>query len=317
MQQGLVQAKRVWLGLAAASLLLVWPREAILGTYGSYTLVRRGYTIAKPINVGSHSDHEREGEIFRSLETEIAAQVKPQLNQYDSFYARILTQPQPYAGWLAALDNGRTTAQPWDYRWRLPGPVVPPPQKDALGPLSGFGSADAPPQIYVHMKPAATHLARGRALVGFALAQAFLGDGADFTLVRGETGPLAQRVQHAAHADSFSGQPAVVAALVLTARARQPELALLADDQNEPADARLLAGLVRLGLRHEPWTAADWQRVDAAKSAGDRRTLWTWVLLFTPAEEQPQREEELRKRLPLSESDTGYFYREFVQGNKG
>lgn len=314
MQQGLGQAERVWLGLAAALLLLIWPREAILGTYGSYTLVRRGYTIAKSINVGSHSDHEREGEIFRSREAEIAAQVSPQLNQYDSFYARILTQPHPYAGWLAALENGRTTAQPWDYKWRLPGPVVQS-QKAAVDPSPSFGSADAP-QIYVHMKSAATHLGRGRALVGFALAQAFVGDGADFALVRGETGPLAPRVQHAAHADSFAGQPAVVANLVLTVRARQPELALLADDPTQPADVRLLAGLVRLGLRHEPWTAADWQRVEAAKSAGDRRTIWTWVLLFTPAEEQPQREDELRKRLPLSESDTGYFYREFVQGSK-
>ena len=133
MQQGLGHAERVWLGLAAALLLLIWPREAILGTYGSYTLVRRGYTIAKSINVGSHSDHEREGEIFRSREAEIAAQVKPQLNQYDSFYARILTQPHPYAGWLAALDNGRTTAQQWDYKWRLPGPVVPPQKAEIIG----------------------------------------------------------------------------------------------------------------------------------------------------------------------------------------
>lgn len=314
MQQGLGRPKRVWQGLAAALVLLFWPREAILGTYGSFTLVRRGYTIAKAINIGSHSDHEREGELFRSRETELAAQVKPQLNQYDSFYARILTQPHPYAGWLAALDNGRTTAQQWDYKWRLPGPVVQAP-KSELGPLSGFGPGDAP-QVYLHMKPAAAHLLRGRALVGFALAQAFLGDGADFALGRGETGPLGPRVQHAAHADSFWGQSAVVATLVLAVRARQPELAMLADDATQPADVRLLAGLVRLGLRHEAWTAADWQRLDAAKSAGDRRTLWTWVLLFTPAEEQPQREDELRKRLPLSDSDIGYFYREFVQGSK-
>lgn len=299
--------------------LLAWSREATLGTYGSYTLVRRGYTVAEDINVGSQSDPSREAEIFRSRESAIDAQVKPLLAMYDQWYGRIREQKHPYADWLGALDADRTAAKQWDYKARLPGPIRRK-SPDRGGPLSIEPvMASGTPQIYLHMRPDSSELARGRALLGFALAQAFLGDGKEFALpagVAGDGAPLAQRASHAAGADSFSGQPRLVAAFVFEARARQEELARLIVDKAQPAEVRLLARLSLRGLRHEPWEAADWPMVEQAKARIDRRTLWTWVLIFSPAAEQSARERELRQRVPLSDEQERSFYSSFVTGSR-
>lgn len=298
--------------------LLVWSREATLGTYGSYTLVRRGYTVAQNINVGSHSDHSREAEIFRSRESAIDAQVKPLLAMYDQWYGRVREQKHPYVDWLGALDTERTAAKQWDYKARLPGPIR---RKgpDRGGLLSIEPVVGAAPQIYLHMRPDSSELARGRALLGFALAQVFLGDGKEFTLPTGIVGdgtPLAQRAKHAAGADSFAGQPRLVAAFVFEARARQEDLARLAEDKAQPAEVRLLARLCLRGLRHEPWDATDWQLVEQARSQLDLRTLWTWVLIFAPTAEHATRESELRQRIPLSEDQARSFYESFVKGSR-
>lgn len=290
-----------------------------MGTYGSYTLVRRGYTVTQDINIGAHSDHDREAEMFRSRESAIDAQVKPLLAMYEQWYGRIHTQKHPYTDWLGALDADRSAAKQWDYKARLPGPSrrkSPDPRDPlAIEPLL----ANVAPQIYLHMRPGSSALARGRALLGFALAQSFLGDAKEFTLPAGATGsgtPLAQRAKHAASADSFSGQPRLVANFVFEARSRQDELARLVDDKAQSAEVRLLARLCLRGLRHESWDATDWQLVEQARSQLDRRTLWTWVLISAPAAEQAARERELRQRIPLSKDQEGYFYESFVTGSQ-
>src|SRR5262245_60422756 len=117
-----------------------WPREAILGTYGSYSRVRPGYTVAVAINVGSYSEPEHEAEVFAKRESMIDAQVKPQLPIFDHYFKRVLTKTHPYAGWLGALDQKRETSKQWDYQSQLPGPVPKAPKSDlhalSLGDLS-------------------------------------------------------------------------------------------------------------------------------------------------------------------------------------
>jgi hypothetical protein len=292
--------------------LLTWPREARLGTYGSHTLVRRGFTVAADINVGSHSDPAREDEIFRSRGAAIDAQVRPLLPLYTSFYERALAHKHAYAGRLGALDRARATAMPWDYRWRLPAPVR---RATAAGADPG-SLLIAPPltplQLYLHMRADATELARGRALIGFVLAQLALGDSAELVLPAADPRPLAERVKHTAGADSFAGQPHLIGALLIAARGQASELLRLVEDPAMGAEVRLLARLCLIGLRHQAWTPADWHKVAAARSAVDRRTLWTWVLLFAEESELAAHEAELRRQVPLSEDDESSFYRRFV-----
>lgn len=293
--------------------LLAWPREARLGTYGSHTLVRRGFTVAADINVGAHSEPERETEIFRSREAAIDAQVKPLLPLYDRWYERVLAQKHPYAGRLAALDRARAAAKPGDYKWRLPAPV----RRATAGADPGALLAAGPPsplQLYLHMRAGSTGLARGRALIGFVLAQLALGASADLALPSPDSRPLAERVKHAAGADSFAGQPPLIAALLLEAHAQAAELERLVVDPGQTAETRLLARLCLIGLRHQSWTGADWQKVEQARAVTDRRTLWTWVLLFSEEAELAARESELRQHLPLADDDETYFYRGFLKG---
>ena len=301
---------------------VAWPREGIVGTYGSFTLARKGYTIAMEINVGAYSDPSREGEVFRRREEAIAARVKPLLPMFDGWFARVRTERHAYAGWLGALDVERATARQPDYRNRLPAPrprPQPAPAQPSVLELEP-ASLDAGRglQIYLHMREGAAPVAQARALVGFALATCALGDGRDFVLPTTswphDTRPLAARIEHAVGADSYSGQPALVAAVLFDARGHEAELAAIADDAKRPPGVRLLAGLLRAGLRGEAWSAADWSRFDAARGAVDRRILWAWALMLVPAGEQAAREDELRKRAPLSDEELRYFHREWVEG---
>lgn len=305
-------SSRAVLALAVLVALLAWPREAILGTYGTYLLPQHGYTLARAINVGSYSEPDHEDVVFHQREAAIDAQVKPLLALYKSWYERVFTQPHPYSGWLGAIDRERATKQQWDYRARLPGPT--PLVRRQPADVPALDDSEGAMEVYVHMKPQRSPLAHGRALVGFALAQAFLGDGASFKLPQGQPPPLAQRLARAAHGDFFSGQSHLLAALLFDVRPRQPELVRFVEDKAQTAELRLLASLVLRGLRHEPWTPADWQRLSESRTQTDVRTLWTWALLLAPAEEQPAREAELRQRLPLSDEYERSYYREFVQG---
>ncbi|MFO0575039.1 MAG: hypothetical protein U1A78_13710 [Polyangia bacterium] len=297
--------------------LLAWPREARLGTYGSHTLVRRGFTLAADINVGSYSEPEHEAEIFRSRKAAIDAQARPLLPLYERWFERVLVQKHPYTGRLAALDRARAAARPSDYKWRLPAPV-----RRATGgadPGPGALLAASPPpsplKVYLHMRADATGLARGRALVGFVLAQLALGPSAELALESRDPRSLAERVKHAAGADSYAGQPHLIAALLMGAHAQAAEMERLAQDPGQSAETRLLARLCLIGLRHKAWASADWQKIEQARSATDRRTLWTWVLLFAEESELAAREAELRQRLPLNEDDETYFYRGFIKGS--
>lgn len=309
---------RMWLALGVATGLLLWPREAILGTYGSYTLLRRGFTLATDINVGSYSVPTHEAEVFHERETAIAAQVKPHLAMYDAWYKRVGTGQHAYRGYLGALDAERTTQKQWDYKSRLPGPL-PRPQTSAVSaliePIMLTGPADRNwPQIYLHMRPSATPLAHGRALVGFTLAQLALGEDPGFVFPPAAVGGLSERLARVSRGDSFGGQAILLSALLFDVRARQPELAQLVEDPAATKESRLLAGLVLRGLRHEPFAPADWQRLEAAKKIIDQRTLWTWALLFCPDSAQAAHEDQLRQRLPLSDEHNNYFYRQFVKG---
>lgn len=299
-----------------------WPLEAKLGTYGSYTLSRKGYTVAKEINVGSYSDPSHEGEVYRTREQGIDQKVQPLLPMYDAWFARLFDQKHPYGGWLDALERNRTTTMQWDYKSRLPGPHtiklqrVESPSALAL-PSSDFANGE-PPQVYLHMKPNATQLEQGRALIGVALAQAFLGDTPTFQAAVPQPADwtLAQRLAHAVEGDSFRGQPMLIAAVILAARSAQPELEHLVDDNSQSSAVRLCARLIYLGLRHEEWHESDWPRLEAATHGTDRRTLWTWMLVFVPSADAAAREAELRTRLPLSKDDEDYFYREYVRGKQ-
>lgn len=294
----------------------IFSKEAVLGTYGSYSNPRRGYTLSVAINIGSHSDHSREAPLLAEKQTQSEQLLQPLVSRFDAWVERPRAQKHPYGDWLAALDWQRTKALPWDYISRLPAPIPRPTADYALSPLS----LPSQPELYLHMKPQAPNLARGRALVGFALAQAFLGDTPDLTLPDGPKWPLAERLRYAATADSYSGQPRLLAALILAARGRDGELLAYADDPTKPPHLRLLAGLIGQSLRAAPLSAASWQQLDAAKSAADRRTLWTWMLTLTPAAAQPQVEQELRQRLPLAsagaDQDKTDFYREFIRGSR-
>lgn len=304
------------IALCVVLAILAWPREATLGTYGSYTLVRRGYTVAKDITVGSYSDHTREDIVFRQEEAEIGDSVKPHTAAYDKWFERVFTQKHPYADWLAALDRSRATPVQWDYKSRLPGPVwrEAPADPNRVMPLKPYGGGGASPHVYLHMKADTPEVARGRALVGFALAQIAIGDTQEYTLHQADREPLPQRIEYAARADSFAGQPRLVATLLLEARTRQAELAKIVADKAQTADVRMLARLCQSALRHEPLVESDWQLLREVKSA-DIRTLWTWMLIFVPAAEQPAREAALRQQLPLPK-DYDSYYREYVQGKR-
>lgn len=298
--------------------LLLLPLEGVAGTYGSFQQSRQGFTIAQEINVGSYSDHSREGEVLRQREEAIGVAVKPHLAMYDGWYARVLSQKHPYGGWLPALDGTRAKPLQWDYKFRMPGPVWPaPPPRVKAGDIEPpqIGGNIEPPQIYLHTRKAASQLSRGRALVGFALAQAFLGNGTDFVLMKdaATADNMTALVERAARGDSFAGQPALLAALILQARGRQPELEQVAADPALAPDLRLLARLTLLALRNQSLADEDWSRFEEARKTADVRTLWTWALVFVPESEQAGREAELQKRLPLSDS---YFYKDFVTGNQ-
>ena len=200
------------------------------------------------------------------------------------------------------------------YQLSLPAPV----RRVTAGAGAGVlltASPPAPLQLYLHMRAGATGLARGRALVGFVLAQLALGPSAELTLEKSrDPRPLAERVKHAAGADSYAGQPHLIAALLMGAHAQADEMERLTQDLGQSPETRLLAQLCLIGLRHRAWASTDWQKVEQARSATDRRTLWTWVLLFTEETELAARESELRQRLPLDDDDEAHFYRGFLQG---
>jgi hypothetical protein len=167
------------------------------------------------------------------------------------------------------------------------------------------------------MKADAPQLDQGRALVGFALAQAGFGDEPTFLAATpADSRTLAQRLEYLVSADSFAGQPRLVAWAIVHARAEQQALDRLAGDPMARAPVRLLARLIAGGLRHERLPDALWPlAVDAARTT-DVRTVWTWLLVFVPTIDARATELGLRKRLPLSDEHERYFYSEYVAGRQ-
>jgi hypothetical protein len=281
---------------------------AVAGTYGSYTLARTGYTVAQEISVGYMSNHEHEAEVYRERQAAAEKSIAPLVGMYDVWFARAARNKHAYRGWLAALDVTRAKLADGDYQQRMPAPK--PRRKDELVVSLQRGNS-----IYLHMRADSTPLARTRALVGFALAQASFGDGADFTLTSKNDQPLVEQLDRAARS-GFHDAGWSLAPLILDMRERSADLARFAADTTQKAEQRLLARLLSLALAGKSWSAGDWPLVDAAAKESDSRSIWTWIFVFSPTDAQPRQEIELRKRAPLDDAGERYFYKEFVLGQK-
>lgn len=92
------------LAICVGALFVLWPREGIVGSYGTYTSSRKGYTIAKEISVGAMSNHAEEGNVYRRREQAIDARVRPLLPLVDAWVARVRGGRHAYGGWLGAID---------------------------------------------------------------------------------------------------------------------------------------------------------------------------------------------------------------------
>jgi hypothetical protein len=284
------------------------------GSYGSYKEPRAGYTIAKDVSVGSMSDHSREADAMKAKEAAAKQMIAPLCAPLDAWVARA-RGVAAYRGWLKAWDPSRRTSSLPDYKWRLPAPFAKqPPAED-----SPTGSYDPSPLILcLHMQPSTTQLARGRALVGFALAEAELGDGA----LRLPTEPgldtvdkIATLLDQLDHSDGYAGQPSLVATGILFLAHQQAVLAKIAADAKQAATVRLLARAMLHGYRRDAWTEADWA-LAAAAVKGDPRQTWTWILLFADDKDLAATRAELARRFPLSDEHQRYFVGEWLDSTR-
>jgi hypothetical protein len=173
-------------------------------------------------------------------------------------------------------------------------------------------------ELYLHMKEGVAPAAEARALVGFVLAEIALGDPRELALPPTtwprDTRPLAARVERAVRADSYTGQPAIVAAMLVDGRGHEAELEAIAADEAKSGGTRALAAIVARALRGKAWSAGDWALVEAARADVDRRTLWAWALMLVSDGEEAARIGELKRRVPLSDEETRSFFREWVAG---
>jgi hypothetical protein len=299
----------------AVALLVFVAAPAHAGSYGSYVEPRKGYSIAKDVSVGAMSDHRQEADVYRNKEERAKKQIAALVPMYDAWVARASAR-KGYAGWLGAWDRDRANARQSDYKWRIPGPRhIKPTNPDPLALELDDGRGL---QIYLHVKPSATQVQRGRALVGFALAEAEAGDDALTKLgdedLAATKEAAATRLDRAEHFDSFAGQPASMAGAVLALARAQGQLVALVSDAKTTPSTRLLARLLLHGYKRDVWTAADWTLAEACEPDLDRRMLWTWLLVFNDEASATGLRAELQRRWPLSEEDKRYFLAEFVDG---
>jgi|GEM_PF-2305251 len=304
-------ARRVFVA-AGVPLLLFAPREARTGTYGSYTLVRKGYTVSCPTDVGSMWPHSAEAVEYAAKQKRAEAAVTSASAVYDRYFARAADGPHGYSGWLGALDAARACARPEDYQFRVPGPQKPPPAVRP-GPLPLVKTASLENcDVYLHMKKTATGLERGRAVVGFVLAQIALGDEKDLLLPRRRDSWTArQSLDWAGGADYYSGQARALGEILFSVARRAPELSAVAVDPTAPEPVRLLARMIELGLKRDAPSREDWALVQSSASRIDRRTLWTWPLFFSPASSLPVVAARLQESAPVQDET---FRRSFLEG---
>jgi len=306
-------ARSVLVAGSAAVLLLV-PREARTGTYGSYDLVRKGYTVSCPINVGSHEPHEEEAVQYAAKQKQLEAAVLPAVAVYDRYFERAASGRHAYSDWLGALDAARVSARQDDYKFRLPGPQTPMPAPAPVRLLSPRGPSQSLENcdVYLHMKKTATGLERGRALVGFVLAQLALGDEKGLLLPRRrDSWSARQSLDWASRADFYSGQAWALGEILFPVARRAPELSAAAEDRAAPDEVRLLARMISMGLRRGAPSEEDWALVKSSSSRLDARTLWTWPLFFCPTDALPAIGARLKELAPVQDET---FVKNFLEG---
>jgi hypothetical protein len=298
---------------ASVAVLLLVPREAVTGTYGSYTLVRKGYTVSCPINVGSMSPHSEEAVRYAEKEKRAEAAVLPALAVYDRYFERAASGRHAYSDWLGALDAARGSALQEDYKFRVPGPETPPspPPEGRRVPLMATQSlADC--DVYLHMKKTATGLERGRALVGFVLAEIALGDEKNLLLPRRrDSWSARQSLDWASRADFYSGQAWAIGQVLFSIAKRAPELSAAAEDRSAPDEVRLLARMIEMGLKRGAPSEEDWALVKSGSSRLDARTLWTWPLFFGPSAARADSVARLKAAAPVQDET---FIKSFLEG---
>lgn len=277
-----------------------------MGTYGSYRQVERGFSLAVDINIGSHSDHEREAVMYREREAALKRSLAPLGQTYAAWFRRVLARDHRFAGWLAALDAERSKPLQWDYQARLPAPHprivetpgVPSPQTSTMPRKL---------EVWLHMMPKARRLAHARALVGFTLAQIAEGEPAGLRWPEPPTDATVQRLEAVAQGGSFSDQPVLLARALVELRARGDEVAEVARDDSQPLELQALAIAWTAGLAARPLTDAELERI--GRATFERRVVWTWVLVTQPASEQPRLWAALKARRPEPKDDS---WAEFV-----
>ena len=296
----------VWMW-AVAAVAVGWPEEGRVGSYGTWTLSRPGFTIARAIRVGEMSDPAREAEVVRAQEARAAQATAPQVKALEAWFSRVRAARGRGVGWLDALDVGRATPADGDYRARLPGPVaavtaVAPP--DVVAPeVDDFA-------LWLHMRADAAPVAVARALAGVALGACDIGEA---KLVQAPR-PLAQRLAWAVDGDGEADQPWIVASLLFETCGRLRELDAVASDEEATAGVRALARLLRQALSESRIGHADWELLARAGADVGPTKVWVWVLMLGPASEQAARRAELERRVALDAEARARFLGPWVLG---
>jgi len=261
---------RISHGLLAVGIIILASKEAIVGTYGSYTNVREGYTLAKDIAIGSLNSFnpkfdKSKAEANALVEKQQSAErnVEPFLKDLDALYARVFSTHHPFEDRLSAIDNARATASDEDFRCRVPAPI----------PESY--------QLYIHMKPGEPALRQFRGLIGWALAQVYLGGyRCDAT-----AGWLIQKLP--------SLEPGELAAFILQAQSHRDVLEKIAQDLSQNPSARFRAALLLSAYKNQVPSDHEWALAKGIEG-------WEWILLLAPESELANVKARLEKNVPLS-----------------
>ena len=271
--------------------VMAWPREGIVGTYGTFVFPLEGFSLAQDITIGSHSDHTREGPMLEQEQQALLAATRPHAALYQRWFNRVLTKEQPYADWLGALDVKRRRGQPWDYKARFPAPLPVTKGERALDPFSKL-------QVYVHLAPRESDLAHARALVGFTLAQLAAGDLDGLAWPAAKPPALAERLGRGGSADSYRGQGITLASALVDVRASMAQLNGVVADETQLPEVRALAAVLAAAHARRPLTDADLDLLVRARIVVDARTLCVWALATQPKAHEKALLTQLEVKLP-------------------
>lgn len=272
---------------------MLWPREGLVGTYGTFVLPLEGLSLAQDITIGSHSDHTREGPMLEERKQALDAATQPHAALYQRWFNRVLAKEQPWADWLGALDVKRRSELQWDYKARLPAPR-PVTKSDGPMTIDPFGKL----QVYLHLSARESDLAHARAVVGFTLAQLELGELDGLAWPAAKPPEMAERLGRVGRADSFRGQAIAVASALVDLRASMAQLAGLVADEQQPADVRALAAVLSAARARRALTDADLDLLVKARTTVDARSLCVWALATQPKANEKAVLAQLEAKLP-------------------